>query len=256
MHGATIRLDTRCLIHNYVWTGWLRAFPGWWGCPDCICACYHQGPIWRPCTHLPHCLDADCEKPGSKHTDRYSALVLEVRKGVQFHPVKLSRRSRAIGVSFCASNSATDEVTHVRVRSHSPGLYLPCVYLLIVLSRSRARFKSYPTQGESFLLDWGPRAQMVRLILHELPMSRRGSDGKVSLHVTGSLAELWPQCSQWTWGTRAEGEVSWSCGHHQCVHRSLCHGGWPHISRATIQQPSARKGSQCCRWSWTLTHRI
>lgn len=121
--------DTGCQVHDYVHTGWLRASPGWWGCPDCICACSHQGPVWRPT-----CLAVwmrTVRNLGGNAPDSYTTLVLEVKKGVRFHPVKLIRHNGAVGVSYCASNSAADEVTHVHVRSHSPVLRLPCVYLLI-----------------------------------------------------------------------------------------------------------------------------
>ena len=241
--------DTRCLVHSYTWPGWLRAFLGWWGCPDCICACFHEGPIWRPRTRPPRSLDADCEKPGSKHC--YSALVLGVKKSVQFHPIQLIKHSRAIGVSFCASNSAADWVTHVHVRFHSPGLYLPCVYLLIHPKPVQNSIQILPNSRRVFPFGLGPEST-------DVPAHPPWTPRELQKFRHQSL----PPCDRiirWNRGPSAagaEGEVSRSCRHQLCVHRFLCHGRWPQTSRAIIQKTSAPKGSQGCWWSWTLTHRL
>lgn len=175
--------DTRSLLHNYSWTGWLKAFPVWCGCPDCTCTCFYQRPGWRLCTHLPCSLDMDCEKPGRKCTWLILCTSPGSQEGVWFHPVKLISHSRTIGFSVPLIQQQMKWLLCL-----SGPICLVCIYPVSIcwsiLSRSRTWFKSYPTQGKSFLLDQGPRAQMFRLILHELPMSCRGSDCKVSLCVT------------------------------------------------------------------------
>lgn len=112
---------------------------------------------------------------GANTPDIFSALVLEVKKGVQFHPVKLIRHSRAIGFSFCASNSAADEVAHICVRSHLPGLYLPCVYLLIPPKPVQDLIQILPNSGWVFPFGPGPKSTDVQAHPREPQRIRRQS---------------------------------------------------------------------------------
>lgn len=93
-----------------------------------------------------------------------SALVLEAKKGSRFHPVKPIRHSRATGVSFRASNSAADEVTHVHVRSHLPGLYLLCVYLLICPKPVQDSIQILPNSG--WVFPFGPEPESTDVQAH------------------------------------------------------------------------------------------
>lgn len=246
--------DTRCLVHDYVQTGWLRTSPGWWGCPDCVCACSHQGPVWTPT-----CLAVwvqTVKNLGANTPDHYYALVLEVKKGVRFHPVKLIRHSRAIGVSFCASNSAADEVTHVRVRSHSPGLYLPCVCLLIRPKPVQDSIQILPNSERVFPFGPGPESTDVQGHPLWTPCEpqriRRQSLSPRDRIICWNCG---PSATS-GWGAHMQKERCRGAAGTTTAYTGLCHEGWPQISRAVIQQPLTRKGSQRCWWSWTSTCRI
>lgn len=115
--------------------------------------------------HAPTCLAVylpTVSSLGANTPDHCSALVLEAKKGAWFHPVKSIRHRRAIGVSFSTSNSAADEVTHVHVRSHSPGLYLLCVYLLICPKPVQDSIQILPNSGRVFPFGPGPESTDVQ----------------------------------------------------------------------------------------------
>ena len=217
--------DTRCLVHDYVQTGWLRTSPGWWECPDCICACSHRGSIWRP-TCLAVWMQT-VRNLGANTPDCSSALVLEVKKGVRFHPVKLIRHSRAIGVSFCASNTAADEMTHVRVRSLSPSLYLPCVYLLIHPKPVQHSIQILPNSGRVFPFGRGPKSTDVQA---HPPWTPREPQ-----RIRQQSLSPRDRIVRWNRGPSA----ACGCGAH--VQREQCRGAAGTITVYT--GPSAMKGS-------------
>lgn len=163
-----------------------------------------------------------------EHTpDHYYALVMEVKKGVPFHPVKLIRHSRAIGVSFCASNSAADEVTHVRVRSHSPGLYLPCVCLLMCPKPVQDSIQILPNSERVFPFGPGPESTDVQghplWTPHEPQRIRRQSLSPRDRIICWNCG---PSATSGC-GAHMQKESCRGAAGTTTVHTGLCHEGWP-----------------------------
>lgn len=120
---------------------------------------------------------------------------------------------------FCASNSSADEGTPVRVRSHSPGLYLSRVYLLIHPKPVQDLIQILPNSGQVLPFGPGPESTDVQAYppwtSHEPQRIREQSRSLCDKIVH------WNHVVSAATGCGAERETLWSCGHHHCVHRSL-----------------------------------